>query len=141
MLLSNESKNEVEIKLLSDKIMLSDVVKALHVADVRTALRWCRKKSILVLKFGKEKYINLIDFELAVDRPFIESLKIKYPTSWKEMYDAYKSGDYITIAEQMFQAKPIVKTKFVVQGEVANNFIKKIKQKLKENGRSQAIKD
>jgi hypothetical protein len=138
---ANESNNEIENKLLKDKIKISDVVKVLQVTDVRTAIRWCRKKTILVWKFGKERYINLIDFELAVDRPFIESLKIKYPTSWKEMYDAYKNGDYITIAEQMFQATTIVKTKFVVQGEVANNFIKKIKQKLKENGRSQAIKD
>ena len=141
MSIEYENVNEVENKLLKDKIKISDVVKSLQVVDVRTALRWCKKKSILVFKFGKEKYINLIDFELAVDRPFIESLKIKYPTSWKEMYDAYKSGDYITIADQMFQAEPLIKEKFVVKGEVANNFIKKIKQKLKENGRSQAIKD
>lgn len=136
-----EDNNEIENKFLKDKIKISDVVKALQVTDVRTALRWCRKKTILVWKFGKERYINLIDFELAVDRPFIESLKEKYPENWKELYDAYKKNDYITIAEQLFQATPIVKSKFVVQGEVANNFIKKIKQKLKENGRSQAIKD
>lgn len=135
-----ERKNDLDFKLLYDKIKIKDVMTVLHVEDVRAALRWCRKKSIVILNLGKERYINLIDFELAVDRPFIDSLKLKYPTNWKEMYDAYKKGDYITIAEQMIQ-DPIIKTKFVVQGEAANSFLKKIKQKLKENGRSKAIKD
>lgn len=132
----DESKNEVNYKLLSDKIRIKDVVKALQVADIRTALRWCKKKSILVLKFGKEKYINLIDFELAVDRPFIESLILKYPSNWKDMYDAYKNKDFLTIVDHMFQMEPIEKTKFVVEGLAANSFMKKIKQKLKANGRA-----
>ena len=133
-------KNE-ENRLLSDKISVNDIVKALKVADVRTALRWCRKKSLLVLKFGKEKYVNLIDFQLAVDRPFIESLKQKYPDNWKEMYEAYKKRNYIAIAEQMLQAEPIAKTKFVVQGETANSFIKKIKQNLKGHGRDKTTEE
>lgn len=134
-------ERSVESRLLSDKIGINEIVKALKVADVRTALRWCRKKSLLVLKFGKEKYVNLIDFQLAVDRPFIESLKQKHPDNWKEMYDAYKKGDYIAIAAQMLQAEPIAKTKFVVQGEAANSFIKKIKQNLKGNGRAKTIEE
>ncbi|OFY82743.1 MAG: hypothetical protein A3F72_19935 [Bacteroidetes bacterium RIFCSPLOWO2_12_FULL_35_15] len=135
-------EKERDVKnILSDKINIKDIMATLHVADVRAAMRWCKKKSILVLKFGKERYANLIDFELAIDRPFIESLKVKHPENWKEIYSAYKKNDYIAITEQMFQSEPTIKTKFEVKGEVANSFIKKIKQKLKENGRSKIIKE
>lgn len=131
MLTVNESKNDADDKLLSDKIKIKDVVKALQVADIRTAIRWCKKKSILVIKFGKEKYINLIDFELAVDRPFIESLKTKNPENWKEIYSAYKKGDVLTIMELTFPAESFSKTKFVAPGTSGNNFIKKIINKIK----------
>lgn len=131
MLTVDESKNDVDYKLLSDKIKIKDVVKALQIADIRTALRWCKKKSILVLKFGKEKYINLIDFELAVDRPFIESLRTKNPENWKEIYSAYKKGDVLTIMELTFSADSFLKTKFVAPGTSGNNFLKKISTKTK----------
>jgi hypothetical protein len=66
-----------------------------------------------------------------VDKPFIESLRIKYPTTWKEMYAAYKNGHYLTIAEQLFEKAAVVKTKFAAPGTSGNDFLKKmIKKKL-----------
>lgn len=118
-------------KLLSDKIKLRDLVKALHVIDIRTALRWCKKQKILVFKFGKERYINLMDFELAVDRPFIESLKLKYPQNWQDIYFGYKNGDYKLLSSELFQNESFIKPSFVVKGEAANSFINKVKQKFK----------
>lgn len=140
-MLPYESKSKLETDILKGKINIRDILPALNVKDIRTALSWCKKKGLFVIPIGKERYINFIDFELVVDLPFIKSLKLKFPSSWKEIYDAYKKRDYITIAEQMLETEKSFKEKFVVQGIVANSFIKTIKQNLKGNGRDKTIEE
>lgn len=130
-MLPNERKNDLNFNVLSDKINIKDVMIALCVEDIRTAIKWCKKKSILIFKFGKEKYVNSIDFELAVDRPFIESLKEKHPENWKGIYAAYKNGDYLKITEVSFEQQVISKTKFVAPGTYGNKFIEKLNKKTK----------
>ena len=103
---------------------------ALHKKDIRAVLRWCRKQSLLVLKFGRERYVMLIDFELAVDRPFIDSLKIKYPKNWQELYSAYKQRDLIKITESMAGEGVPVKTVFTPPGSKGKRFAEKIKNKM-----------
>jgi hypothetical protein len=130
-MLSNERKNDLNFNVLPDKINIKDVMIALCVEDIRTAIKWCKNKSILIFKFGKEKYINSIDFELAVDRPLIKSLKEKHPEHWKEIYAAYKNGDYLKITELLFEPQVISKTKFVAPGTSGNKFIEKLNKKSK----------
>jgi hypothetical protein len=119
-----ESKNEVENKLLSDKIKINEIAEALKAKDLRTAIRWCKGKGISILKFGKDRYIDLIDFQLAVDRPLIESLKEKYPECWKEMYDAYKRSDFMKITELELKKIIPIKAKFVAPGPAGAAFLK-----------------
>lgn len=120
----NSDENEVRAKILSDKIKIKEIADALKAKDVRTAIRWCKGKGISILKFGKEMYVNLIDFQLAIDRPLIESLKEKYPECWKEMYDAYKRSDFITITELELKKAAPLKTKFVPPGPAGAAFLK-----------------
>ncbi len=117
--------------MLDDKISIKDLATALKVKSIASAMRWCNRKGISILKFGKDRYINLIDFQLAIDRPFIESLKLKYPEKWKQMYEAYKNNDYITIAEIESSQIPKLKPKFVAPGKAGNDFLKKIQDKTK----------
>ena len=119
-------EKETNVKALNDKISIKEIMIALRIEDARTVIKWCKKKSILIVKLGKEKYVNLIDFEIAVDQPFIESLKEKYPQNWKEIYQAYKKEDYITIIDQMTKPTLYSKIKFVAPGVSGNNFIKRI---------------
>lgn len=134
MLTINETKNNLNFKILSDKIKIKDIAAALQAKDVRTAIRWCKRKKISILKFGKEMFVNLIDFQLAVDRPLIESLRQKYPECWKEMYEAYKKSDYIAIAELEFKKAPLQKAKFVAPGPEGNAFLKELNKTTKKNG-------
>lgn len=127
MLLWNENK------LLSDKIKVLDIVEFLRAKDIRTAIRWCKKMGISILKIGGEKCVNLIDFNLAVDRPFILSLRERYPECWKELYDAYKRNDYITIMELEFKKAPSAKGKFVAPGPKGDAFLKEINKTTRQN--------
>ena len=117
---------------LSGKITIGEIMQVLHVADIRTAIKWCKSKSICILKLGKQLYVNTIDFELIIDRPFIESLKTKYPESWKEIYEAYKKNDYKTILEKTCSTSDARKQSgFMAPGAAGNNFIDRISRNTK----------
>jgi hypothetical protein len=113
--------------LLFDKIKLTDIVKALNVKTLKTAKSWCKRKGLVMIKFGKDQYVNLIDFQLQLDKPFLDDLRVKYPTNWAEMYHHYKTFNWAKIAGQILN--PSVKTKFTVQGHAANDFMNKMKRR------------
>lgn len=112
--------------LLFDKVKLSDIVKALNVKTLKTAKSWCKRKGLVIIKFGREQYVNLIDFQLQLDKPYLDDLRVKHPNDWAEMYHAYKTFNWAKIAEQILN--PSVKTKFTVQGYAANEFMNKMKR-------------
>ena len=112
--------------LLFDKVKLSDIVKALNVKTLKTAKSWCKRKGLVIIKFGREQYVNLIDFQLQLDKPYLDDLRVKHPNDWAEMYHAYKTFNWAKIAEQILN--PSVKTKFTVQGYAANDFMNKMKR-------------
>ncbi len=125
----NEIKNELNNELPYKNISLKIVMKILRVVDIRTAINWCKRNKIYIFKIGKEKYVNKMEFELCIDKPFIESLKLKHQEKWKEIYSAYKKGDYFTILDNDVQESSTTKLKFVAPGKSGNNFIKKISNK------------
>ena len=112
--------------LLFDKIKLTDIVKALNVKTLKTAKSWCKRKGLVMIKFGKDNYVNLIDFQLQLDKPFLDDLRVKHPSNWAEMYHHYKTFNWAKIAGQILN--PSVKTKFTVQGHAANDFMNKMKR-------------
>lgn len=112
--------------VLFDKIKLSDIVIALKVKTLKTAKRWCKQKGLVLMKFGKEQYVNLIDFQLQIDRPFLDDLRLKFPNDWAEIYQYYKTFNWSSIAEQVLNHR--VKSNFTVQGSAANNFLNKMKR-------------
>jgi hypothetical protein len=112
--------------LLFDKVKLSDIVKALNVKTLKTATRWCKRKGLVIIKFGREQYVNLIDFQLQLDKPFLDDLRAKHPNDWAEVYHHYKTFNWAKIAGQILN--PSVKTKFTVQGYAANDFMNKMKR-------------
>ena len=112
--------------LLFDKIKLTDIVKALNVKTLKTAKSWCKRKGLVIIKFGIDQYVSLIDFQLQLDKPFLDDLRVKYPSNWAEIYHSYKTFDWAKIAGQILNANE--KTKFTVQGNAANDFMNKMKR-------------
>lgn len=127
----NKTNENFKYYLLNNNVSIKDLMFILRIEDTRTAIKWCKRNGILIFKFGKEKYVNKIDFELAFDQAFIESLKTKYPESWKEVYVAYKDKDYLSIIEQKQKIEIGVKTKFSAPGISGEVFLKKVNTKTK----------
>jgi hypothetical protein len=112
--------------LLCDKIKLTDIAKALNVKALKTVKSWCKRKGLAITKFGRNQYVNLIDFHFELDQPFLDELRVKFPNNWAEMYHAYKTFDRLKIAEQIL--RPRMKHKFTPQGQAANDFFTKMKR-------------
>jgi hypothetical protein len=122
----NDAISVIGNNLLFDKIKLTDIVKALNVKTLKTAKSWCKRKGLVIIKFGRDQYVNLIDFQLQLDKPFLDDLRAKHPNDWAEVYHHYKTFNWAKIAGQLLNT--IVKTKFTVQGNAANDFMNKMKR-------------
>ncbi|MDZ4664799.1 MAG: hypothetical protein SGJ15_07985 [Bacteroidota bacterium] len=122
----NETKHELNNEPPNRNVSINVVMSMLGVSDIRTAVKWCKMNGIFIFKIGKQKCVNRIDLELAIDKPFIESLKEKHPENWKEIYTAYKNRDYLAVLDQKSQAVSKSKIKFIAPGESGNNFLKKV---------------
>ena len=128
--LENESNTPGFNDLFADKINVKKILQALNFTNIFSAIRWCKKHHLLVIKFGKERFVNKVDFELIIDKSFILALKQKYPNSWKEIYAFYKSENYAELAGQLFSDAAIVRKRFVAQGKAASKFFNNMKTKL-----------
>jgi hypothetical protein len=121
----NDAISVIGNNLLFDKVKLTDIVKALNVKTLKAAKSWCKRKGLVIIKFGSDHYVNLIDFQLQLDKPFLDDLRAKYPNNWAEVYHHYKTSNWAKIAGQFLNT--IVKSKFTVQGNAANDFMNKMK--------------
>lgn len=122
----NDISLNKENRLNLDKITLNEIAEFLNFKSLRTVISWCKRKGIHILKFGKEKYVNLIDFHFAIDSPFIEALKSKFPKDWAIIYSAYKKMDYETIATFLNPISEIRKETFKIKSKSATSFLNKI---------------
>lgn len=124
----NDNSHFKENRLNLDKISLSEIADFFNLKSLRTVINWCKRKGLLILKYGKEKYVNLIDFHIVIDSPFIEALKSKYPKDWATIYVAYKKSDYETIATFLNPKSETKKETFKIESKAAMSFLNKIKK-------------
>jgi hypothetical protein len=85
----------MEICMLS----LQRVSERIDCRDVRTAEKWCRKNNVTVHLEGRKKYVLNIDLERVLEMKYIESLKERYPSCYKDIYYASKEHDMLSLYE------------------------------------------
>ncbi|GGX19084.1 hypothetical protein GCM10007384_20530 [Aquimarina muelleri] len=76
-------------------IDLKEVCKRIKCNDIRTAIKWCKKSGIPIIRKGRHKitYRFLVDVES--DKEIVKFFKSKYPESWRKMYQLYLNNDTI----------------------------------------------
>jgi hypothetical protein len=67
--------------------------------DIRTAEKWCKKNNITVHLDGRKKYVLNIDIERTLEMKYIDSLKERYPSRYKDVYCASKEQDMLSLYE------------------------------------------
>ncbi len=125
-----ESENKLE-KLNSLSILtISEVAAKLKLLNNATAKRWLERKGVLIHKFSKQNIVYEIEVICEIDKPFVKSLKLKYPSKWKKIYRNLVKDEnaYDLMVLQLdgeFDFKPTTKVKRNVEDEKLYNDLMK----------------
>lgn len=71
---------------LAETIRLNDLSDMLNLNDLRTTKKWLNTKGIPFHKLGKELVVHRFAVELILQLELVETLMVKFPKKWAEMY-------------------------------------------------------
>ncbi|HEU4789488.1 MAG TPA: hypothetical protein VFS71_07370 [Flavobacterium sp.] len=81
----NIEKKQDKVNSLSI-LTIPEVAAKLNLLNNVTAKRWLERQGILIHKFSKQNIVYEIEVICEIDKPFVRSLKFKYPLKWKKIY-------------------------------------------------------
>lgn len=89
-LLSNDSLLDIgnktgRINSLSI-LTIPQVAAKLNLHSTESAKRWLERQGILIHRFSKQNVVYEIEVICEIDKPFVRTLKFKYPSKWKKIY-------------------------------------------------------
>lgn len=125
-----ESENKQE-KLNSLSILtIPEVAAKLNLINNATAKRWLERKGVLIHKFSKQNIVYEIEVICEIDKPFVKSLRLKYPSKWKKIYKNLVKDEnaYDLMVLQLdgeFDCEPTTKVKRNVEDEKLYNDLMK----------------
>jgi len=70
-----------------DRIYLHDVLRKINKKDIRTAIKWCDDNHVFVYSDKSGKFIIQSEFDLACNRPIIESYKNRFGYQCLKIYN------------------------------------------------------
>jgi hypothetical protein len=76
-----------------NRIYLQDVLLKINKKDIRTAIKWCDDNHVFVYSDKSGKFIIQSEFDLACNRPIIESYKKRYGDQWLKVYNLSKENN------------------------------------------------
>jgi hypothetical protein len=68
------------------RLTLRQVAKELNYKDELATRRWLKKMGVQIHRMAKDNYVYQIELDLILERPYVNSLRIKHPQKWKEIY-------------------------------------------------------
>ncbi len=85
--------------MVLERIYLADAKALLSVRSNDSVVKWCNDNDVTVFSDRNRRFMSRIEFLTALERPFIQSLKMKYGVEWKEAYQAMETNDPAEVYE------------------------------------------
>lgn len=82
---TNAENNQSESSNLSI-LTIREVAIKLKLINSEAAKKWIEKRGIRIHKFSKQNIVYEIEVICEIDKPFVKSLRLKYPLRWKKIY-------------------------------------------------------
>jgi hypothetical protein len=76
-----------------ERIYILEACQLLAIKSTKALEKWCNVNDIRIYIERGRKFMCRIEFLSAVERPFIQSLKITYGEKWKEVYRIMETND------------------------------------------------
>ncbi|CAM4072273.1 hypothetical protein [Flavobacterium weaverense] len=81
----NNENNQSKSSNLSI-LTIREVALKLKLINSEAAKKWIEKRGIRIHKFSKQNIVYEIEVICEIDKPFVKSLRLKYPLRWKKIY-------------------------------------------------------
>ena len=81
----NDENNQSKSSNLSI-LTIREVALKLKLINSEAAKKWIEKRGIRIHKFSKQNIVYEIEVICEIDKPFVKSLRLKYPLRWKKIY-------------------------------------------------------
>ena len=82
---TNDENNQSKSSNLSI-LTIREVALKLKLINSEAAKKWIEKRGIRIHKFSKQNIVYEIEVICEIDKPFVKSLRLKYPLRWKKIY-------------------------------------------------------
>jgi hypothetical protein len=82
---TNAENNQSKSSNLSI-LTIREVALKLKLINSEAAKKWIEKRGIRIHKFSKQNIVYEIEVICEIDKPFVKSLRLKYPLRWKKIY-------------------------------------------------------
>lgn len=111
---------------------ISAITSRIGCSDVRSAEKRCIEMGIKVHTMNRRKYVIEEDINREMELKYIDSLKLKYPNGYKEIYQAIKEDDYLLVHELVSSecedndVNDLIYNEYQPQSDSAKNFFKNL---------------
>jgi hypothetical protein len=101
---------DTEISKSQSTLTLAQVSYRLNYKNEHVTKRWLKKNGIQIHRLAKNNFVYQIEFDLVFERPYVTSLRMKYPQKWKDMYRVVcrDSSLYELMVMEMGESTPII---------------------------------
>ena len=69
-----------------DTLTLEQVTERIHASNEKSTRKWLHEHGIQVYRHARVSFVYQIEVDSEIDKPFVISLRNKYPDKWKERY-------------------------------------------------------
>jgi CRISPR/Cas system CSM-associated protein Csm5 (group 7 of RAMP superfamily) len=69
-----------------DTLTLVQVAERIHASNEKSTRKWLQERGIQVYRHARVSFVYQIEVDSEIDKPFVFSLRNKFPDKWKEKY-------------------------------------------------------
>jgi hypothetical protein len=98
-------------------------------------VKWCEINDVRVYAERGRKFTSRIEFLAALERPFIRSLKKKYGSKWREVYQVMETSDAAELVDYQDDSSASIPSplheivRYRPKGIMSKSFLEKINKK------------
>lgn len=117
-----------------ERIYTTEAKMLLSLKSNNALIAWCKENDVTIYSERSRKFMCRVEFNTALEAPFIQSLKGKYGENWREAYKAMETNDpaeMYEFKEHRFERKtsPLYKLKhYKPVSDFAKTFIHNVIQ-------------
>ena len=69
-----------------DTLTLEQVTERIHGSNEKSTRKWLQERGIQIYRHARVSFVYQIEVDSEIDKPYVISLRNRYPDKWKERY-------------------------------------------------------